>query len=276
MTSHALALAEFRTESVPVRRFLGVAFSGHAPADVVRLVTARLETAPFAYVVTPNADHLVRLSRDPQTYKPLYDAAWLRLLDSRAIDKVGRLLSLQPPPVVTGSDLTEAMVEEAVRSRRPVTIIGMEPAEVQALVERTGLDPAVVAHHNPPMGLDGNPAAFEAALRFVEEHPARFVFLAVGSPRQERLAKCLQERGRATGIGLCIGASLLFLTGAEKRAPMPLRRAGLEWVWRLGMNPRRMWRRYLVDDVAVLRLLWREALARRRDAALSKPGRAAP
>lgn len=276
MTSHALVLGEYRSGSLPVRRFLGVAFSGCSPSDVVRMVASRAAEAPFAYVVTPNADHLVRLSRDPQTYRPLYDAAWLRLLDSRAIDKAGRVLALQPPPVVTGSDLTEAMMEEAVRSRRPVTIIGMEPVEVQALIERTGLDPRAVAHHNPPMGLDDNPAAFEAAIRFVEEHPARFVFLAVGSPRQERLAKCLQERGRATGIGLCIGASLLFLTGGEKRAPMLLRQAGLEWVWRLGMNPRRMWRRYLVDDVLVLRLLWREAMARRRDAALRKSSQTAP
>jgi N-acetylglucosaminyldiphosphoundecaprenol N-acetyl-beta-D-mannosaminyltransferase len=112
-----------------------------------------------------------------------------------------------------------------------------------------------------------------AAVRFVEEHPAHFIFLAVGSPRQERLAKCLQERGVATGVGLCIGASLLFLTGSEKRAPKPLRQAGLEWVWRLGINPRRMWRRYLVDDIVVLRLVWREAVARCREAALRKLGR---
>ena len=59
---------------------------------------------------------------------------------------------------------------------------------------------------------DGDPAALESALAFLEANPARFTFLAVGSPRQERVAEALVRRGRARGIGLCIGASLLLLT----------------------------------------------------------------
>ena len=98
----------------------------------------------------------------------------------------------------------------------------------------------------------------------MEDHPARFAFLAVGSPRQEVVAEALVRRGKATGIGLCIGSSLLFLTGAERRAPRLVQDAGLEWAWRLAGNPRRLARRYLVDSPRVIGLLRREARGARR------------
>ena len=103
----------------------------------------------------------------------------------------------------------------------------------------------------------------EEALRFIEDNPARLVFLAVGSPRQEIVARALAARGIAVGTGLCVGASLEFLAGAERRAPLLVQKAGLEWAWRLAQNPQRLWRRYLVDDLAVLQLLWREAQGQR-------------
>ena len=78
---------------------LSLDFDSRSPAEVLRLIAARPAGAPFAYVVTPNADHLVRLSRDPATYRPLYEGAWLRLLDSRAVRRLARLLGLAAPPV---------------------------------------------------------------------------------------------------------------------------------------------------------------------------------
>ena len=77
------------------------------------------------------------------------------------------------------------------------------------------------------------------------------------------VARALAARGIAVGTGLCVGASLEFLAGTERRAPVLVQKAGLEWAWRLAQNPQRLWRRYLVDDPAILRLLWREARSRR-------------
>ena len=116
---------------------------------------------------------------------------------------------------------------------------------------------------SPRIGFENYPDSFEEALRFIEDNPARLVFLAVGSPRQEIVARALAARGIAVGTGLCVGASLEFLAGTEWRAPLLVQKAGLEWAWRLTQNPQRLWRRYLVDDPAILRLLWREARSRR-------------
>jgi exopolysaccharide biosynthesis WecB/TagA/CpsF family protein len=68
----------------------------------------------------------------------------------------------------------------------------------------------------------------------------------------------------ARGTALCVGASLRFLSGEERRAPHLVQRAGFEWAWRLAQDPRRLARRYLRDDPAILGLLWRERSALRR------------
>lgn len=104
--------------------------------------------------------------------------------------------------------------------------------------------------------------AFATTVDFVLSHPARFIFLAVGSPQQEVLAATIAATGRASGTGLCIGASLEFLAGAARRAPPWMQRSGLEWLYRLSHDPRRLARRYLLHSPAVFSLLLRERYGR--------------
>jgi exopolysaccharide biosynthesis WecB/TagA/CpsF family protein len=91
-------------------------------------------------------------------------------------------------------------------------------------------------------------------IRFVEENPARYVFLATGAPRSEALAARIAARGLAVGTGLPIGSSLHFVAGLRRRAPGWVQRLGLEWLHRLALEPRRLWRRVFVDSLPVLRL----------------------
>jgi N-acetylglucosaminyldiphosphoundecaprenol N-acetyl-beta-D-mannosaminyltransferase len=248
--------SEGLTGGVAPVRLLGVEFAGLGPDEVLERLAARPPGAPFVYVVTPNADHLNRLLSRPEL-RALYEAAALRLLDSRVVSRLAWLFGLRAPPVVTGSDLTASLFKRIIAPGDPVTVLGGSAETAAALRARYGLTRLV--HHDPPMGFDRDPAALEAALRFLEDNPSRFSFLAVGSPRQEVVAAALVRRGKATGVGLCIGASLLFLTGAERRAPRAVQDAGLEWAWRLLQDPRRLARRYLVDSPRIVRFLWREA-----------------
>ena len=126
---------------------------------------------------------------------------------------------------------------------------------------------AAPAHYDPPMGFDEDPAELARVVQFVLDHPARLVFLAVGSPRQEKLAAAIKATGAASGTALCIGASLEFVAGTVQRAPEFMQQAGLEWLHRLLSNPRRMARRYLLDCPVVFRLLWdkhREQIGQKR------------
>jgi N-acetylglucosaminyldiphosphoundecaprenol N-acetyl-beta-D-mannosaminyltransferase len=242
-------------------RLLGLEFAALDAEGAAARIAARPADAPFAYVVTPNADHLVRLHREARLH-PVYRDAWLRLLDSRVVARTARLLGLGAPPVAPGSDVTAALLARHLAPGERLTIVGMDAAGLAALVRRLGL--AAPAHHAPPFGLATDPAAMAAAVDFVLAHPARLVLLAVGSPQQEMLAAAIAATGRARGTGLCIGASLDFLAGTQRRAPVWMRRAGFEWLFRLASAPRRLARRYLLDSPPVFALLWRELRAARQ------------
>ena len=238
---------------------LGLDFADLTAAEAAAAIAARPSGAPFAYVVTPNADHLVRISDDPAA-AAIYRGAWLRLLDSRVVAGMARGLGLTAPRVAPGSDLTALLLARHINPGEQIAIIGLRPAWLPALVARCGL--AQPFHHDPPMGFDADPAALRDTVAFILAHKARLVFLAVGSPRQERLAAVLASTGQATGTALCVGASLAFLAGAQRRAPPWMRAACLEWAYRLGSDPRRLARRYLIDSPRVLPLLLRQTRAR--------------
>ena len=245
-------------------RLLGLDFADLDAAEAAAWLAQRPASAPFGYVTTPNADHFVRLHRRPELTK-LYHGALLRLLDSRVVASSARLIGLAPPRVAPGADLTELLLARHIPHNQPITIVGLQPEWLPALVARCGL--ARPAHCNPPPGFERDPASFRATVEFVLAHPARFSFLAVGSPRQEMLAAAIRATGQATGTGLCIGASLEFLAGRTPRAPRWMQQAGLEWLHRLGQDPNRLARRYLYDCPAIFRLLLRERFGQRRRAA---------
>jgi exopolysaccharide biosynthesis WecB/TagA/CpsF family protein len=119
------------------------------------------------------------------------------------------------------------------------------------------------------MGFIHDAAAVESCLSRIEAaSPFRFCFLAIGSPQQEIIASRLKERGRARGLALCVGASIDYMTGTERRAPRWMQRCGIEWLFRLLQNPGRLARRYLLRGPRIFRLLPRLQLQLRRPAAV--------
>lgn len=243
------------------REFIDMRFAALEPREALAAITARPADAPFAYVITPNVDHLVRLEHSPALRK-LYDGAWLRLCDSRILSRLARLYGIDLP-VVTGSDLTVTLLRDGVARDDRVCVIGGDAHLVKAL---QAFSPGVTfVQHIPPMGLARNEAALDAAARFAVEARGRFAMLAVGSPQQEMLAYRIAQRGDAVGLGLCIGASLDFITGTATRAPRWIQHAGLEWAHRLLSEPKRMWKRYLVEGPHIF------LMARRWDARRRRP-----
>jgi exopolysaccharide biosynthesis WecB/TagA/CpsF family protein len=228
---------------------------------LARLSAVTLNT-PYGYVVTPNVDHVVRLDDAAQAAElaPLYEGADLSLCDSRIIAHLARVKGLSLP-VVPGSDLTPTLFRSVIEQGDRIAIVGGDRDMVADLGERC---PGVeLVHYEPPMGLRHNAAAREEAARFIAEAHARFTFIAVGSPQQEMIAGAVRAFPQATGMALCIGASLDFITERQRRAPKLMQKLSIEWMHRLASDPKRMWRRYLVEGPRIFVL----AVRHRRDAA---------
>ena len=167
-----------------------------------------------------------------------------------------------------GSDLTAAVLESVIKPLDAAVLVGATAEQAQFLRERYSLK--ALHHIDPPMNFIHDPAAVEACLQQIESMGSfRFCFLAIGSPQQEIIAQKLKERGKVRGLALCIGAAINFLTGIEQRAPRWMQEAGLEWLYRLTKNPRRLWKRYLVRGPKIFLLLPRIELRVRQSVALA-------
>lgn len=251
-------------DQLPQTTFLGERlFDGDTEA-VARVLASRDPREPFAYVVTPNAQHIVLLHRHPDgALRKAYDHAWLRLCDSQVLRGLGRSLFGMRLPLAAGSDVTALLFAQVIRPDDPITVIGGDAELGRRLEERFHLKH--LSLHAPPMGYIKQPEAVEECVRFVCDHPARFVFIVTGAPQSEILAERIAREPGATGIGLCVGGSLLFITGLRPRAPRSMRRLGLEWLHRLLLDPRGYGKRLFGESLPVVWIALRHAARARRE-----------
>jgi N-acetylglucosaminyldiphosphoundecaprenol N-acetyl-beta-D-mannosaminyltransferase len=233
--------------------FLGLDFD---PLDAEASAQAMTDRARrgerFAYVATPNVDHMVRLDREPDL-KPLYNDAWLNLCDSRILELFARASKLALP-CAPGADIVEILFRKHIHADERVLVIGGSAQLPDKLRADFGI--ADLRWFDAPHGLRASADARKQCVDFIRDNPAAFVFLAVGSPQQEMIAREAREAS-CTGVAICCGAALEFLSGQTQRAPEWIRQARLEWLHRLGAEPGRLWRRYIIDGPRIFGI-WRK------------------
>ena len=236
--------------------FLRVAFANvtykDAAAELDRL--SRLDS--FSFVVTPNVDHIVMLHEHKnedirKRFGEAYCAAALRLCDSRILQLLAKFRGTELE-VVTGSDLTAILFEKGHLNGKKVAVIGGDEAMLPELRARF---PAInLVQHVPPMGVLNSPDAANEIEAFVASASCDYALFAFGAPQSEIVAnKCVQA-GRSRGVGLCIGASIEFVLGRKARAPLWVQKMRLEWAFRMMLEPRRLWKRYLITGPVICRL----------------------
>ena len=233
--------------------FLGLAFDPLATEDASAAIAARaVQLQPFAYVATPNVDHMVRLDRKPEL-RTLYSDAWLNLCDSRILQIFAKLSRLTLP-AAPGADIIERLFIQYIKRNDRVVVIGGSAEIVAAM--RQQFDLSDLRWFDAPQGLKDDLEARSRCVDFIRNNPAPFVFLAVGSPQQELIAHEAMKAGGCVGVAICCGAALEFLAGATQRAPDWMRANSLEWLHRLISEPGRLWRRYLIDGPRIFGI-WR-------------------
>ncbi len=232
--------------------FVGTSFDPLNPVQTLSRAKWMTTEHAFRYIVTPNVDHIVRLWKEPDIFFPLYDASWLSVCDSRILELLAKFSGI-PLHAVPGSDLTAQLFDNVISKDDPITVIGADPSIIADLKALYGIE--TIHHYEPPMGMRHKPDAIAEAAEFIAQHPARYVFICVGSPQQEMVAKACLDRKDCVGLGLCVGASLDFITGRVKRAPLWMQKLRMEWFYRLMSEPRRLWKRYLVDGPKIF-LIW--------------------
>ncbi len=237
----------------------GVRFNDLTFDELCSRVLRFVRAGQRSYMVTANVDHICRCQTDA-AFREAYANAGTVVCDGKPLIWMSRLLGRPLREKLSGSDLVVALSEFAANEGLSVFLFGAaEGVAVQAADNLRSRFPElkVAGVCSPPMGFYADDGMNADAVRTIAETSPHICFVALGSPQQELwMNRCHQLCNTTVLIG--IGASFDFLAGRVKRAPRWMQQGGVEWVWRLYQEPRRLWRRYLVDDMKIVGLLWRE------------------
>lgn len=227
-------------------RFMTLDFADGAPAMLlVRVI--EMAKAPYGYVVTPNVDHVVKLM-DGRVPREIYAGADLKICDSRILAHLARLRGVRLP-VYPGSDITADLLASPAVEDLTIAVFGPDRAafdDLAALYPRQTL-----RFIEAPMLTPGT-VGWNAAVHAAAAAEWDVLLACISFPKQELFAHALRAAGRQTGVAVCVGASVDFLTGRQQRAPEMFQRLSLEWLHRLLSQPRRMFRRYVIEGPAIL------------------------
>lgn len=212
------------------------------------------------YVVTPNVDHAVLLE-EHAGLRQAYAAASLVLADGAPVVLASRLLGRPLPERVAGSDLVPKLFD-AANARRPlkVYLLGGMPGVAERAAANIAVkwpQVEVVGTASPPFGFERDAQQSSQLLEEISLARPDVLLVGLGAPKQELWVHEHRD-AIAARVALCIGATIDFLAGERKRAPIWMQRAGLEWLYRLLSEPRRLWRRYARDAWLFPQLVWRE------------------
>ncbi len=212
-------------------------------------------------VFTPNVDHLVKLQKDREFYR-VYQEADYRVCDSQLIMYASRFLGQPIEEKVSGSDLFPAFYQRYSNDEDVKIFLlgGLEGVAEQArqnINAKVGRN-MVVETYCPPFGFEDDPEECQRIIDIVNNSGASVLAVGVGAPKQEKWI-CQYRSGLTTiKTFMAIGATIDFEAGNLSRAPAWMSSVGLEWLYRLILEPGRLWKRYLVEDLAFFVLIFRQ------------------
>ena len=225
------------------RELLGMRVDATSYGDASRRVVGWASEGRSAYVCVASV-HMVMESYDSEKFRQVVNGAGLVTPDGRPLVWALKALGASGASQVRGTDLTSCVVKEAAREGVPVGLYGGTPELLDAFVKvlevrYPGL--RVVCRIAPPF----RPLTVEeddAVTQEVLDSGARILFVGIGCPKQERWMAA--HKGRFPAVMIGVGAAFDFHTGRIRQSPRWMQTVGLEWAFRLAMDPRRLWRRY--------------------------------
>jgi N-acetylglucosaminyldiphosphoundecaprenol N-acetyl-beta-D-mannosaminyltransferase len=268
---HTLNTYDSETSFYPVADAVPRVQVGHALVhassfdEMLEAIVGSVHSGEPHYVVTPNAQHVVLLAEDKHLRTTYADAAFV-LPDGISLILAGRFLGQNIQHRISGVDMFEALCRRAAREGLRVFLLGGRPGSAEKAVENLlAKSPGLIVSGIccPPMGFENDPgeqAKVEAQIRAARPH---LLFVALGAPKQEYW---MYEHSRSLGVPIAmgVGGSFEMVGGIVNRAPGWVQNMGIEWLYRLVREPRRLWRRYLIGNVQFGFIVLRQWLSLRR------------
>ncbi|CUO46500.1 WecB/TagA/CpsF family glycosyltransferase [Clostridium disporicum] len=208
-----------------------------------------------SYVVTPNVDHIVKLETDNE-FKDVYKEADLILTDGMPLIWISKLNGNPIKEKVSGSDLFPNVCKLAAKKGYKVFLLGAAEGIAIKAGENLkskfkGLD--IVGTYSPSYGFEKKPEEIKDIIKIINQANPDILAVGLGAPKQEKLLFKYRKELNVP-VSLAIGASIDFEAGNINRAPRWMQNSGLEWLYRLCKEPKRMFKRYLIDDMKIFKI----------------------
>lgn len=248
------------TEATKQIQLFGLQFESTTLEGAARQVVELAKSRYKCLIVTPNVDHIVTMDIDKDMLD-IFQSAKYRYADGMPLVWLSQLMLAKGlPERVTGADLLPEIAHLASLSGLKIFLMGGQPGEAEAASSQLKLqyqDLLICGINCPPFGFEKDAAASESIIREINSAQADILFIGVGTPKQEKWASQYLHKLNV-GPVLGVGAAFAFTAGTIRRAPKWMQSFGLEWAWRIALEPIRMSRRYLIKDVKFFHLAFRE------------------
>ena len=226
-----------------------------------------LNMNPKGVMITPNVDHLMKLQRDKHFYN-IYNSADYILCDSKIIYWISKFLGDPIKEQIAGSDFFPAYCDyyskktETLKKR--IFLLGGTTEEhlksaIKNIRKRTKSE-IVIGGYCPPFGFEKDIEELNKIINIINASGANVLAVGVGAPKQEKFIFENKEKLKSIDLFMAIGATIDFESGKTKRAPRSFQKIGLEWAYRLFQEPKRMFRRYLIEDIPFFYLVVKQKL----------------
>lgn len=239
-------------------RFLNTYIDNLTASEAKSIVDQYIQLEGTHYVVTPNSDIVVKMQDDPEL-KSICDNADLILTDGQIVVKLSKLLGTPIKERVCMTDFVWDVFDLAVKKGYKIFLLGgkedvLKKATINIKKKMPELQ--IVDFISPPFGFENNPEQLEMANKRIKDSGADILIVFLGCPKQEKFIYNNKDRYQIP-VSITMGGCVDFLAGGVKRAPLWMQNVGLEWFFRFLQEPRRMFRRYFVDDMRIWGLTWK-------------------
>lgn len=249
---------------LPFVILFGLKFHKVTKKETLAFIEQTIQEEQKIALYTPNVD-FVMLAQKDQNFRQLINSGDLIIVDSQPLLISSKWLGQPLPEKVSGSDLLPAVCELAAKKEYSLFFLGAAPNSLEKALEKLkaaypGL--SVVGKYSPPKGFEKSEEEGKKILTLINQSKPDILFVALGSPKQEEWIDKNKEHV-ISKVNIGVGASIDFIAGVQKRAPCWMQKAGLEWFYRLLTNPKRLWKRYLVNDFPFVFLFLKEYFSSR-------------
>lgn len=239
-------------------QFMNIKVNNVTLEEAVEAIDSLVQKSIGAYVVTPNVDHMIMLQKDAY-FKEIYDCADLVLTDGKPLIWISKLYKTPIKEKVSGSDLFPEICRRCAEKGYKIFFLGAaEGVAAKAAENLTQKYPGleVVGTYSPPFGFEKDERELNKIVCMIQRAAPQILIAALGTPKQEKFIYEHREQLQVP-VSLGLGASLDFEAGQIKRAPKWMSNCGLEWFFRLCKEPKRMFKRYVINDTKIIGFLFK-------------------